>query len=108
MWCQLERSWRWRATMGMAMTGSLTGSGLTTAGLTTGDSPFIEQAKRAGQLYIEQPYELYSEENHQAWRKLYARMLPRWDRYANQHFLKGIHSLCLNPDRTPRREAVEH
>ncbi len=75
-------------------------------GLTTANSPFIEQAKRAGQLYIEQPYELYSEENHQAWKKLYARLLPCWDRYANPHFLKGIHSLCLNPDRIPRLEAV--
>jgi len=76
------------------------------SGLTTGDSEFIEQAKRAGRLYIEQPYDLYSEENHQAWNKLYARMLPCWDRYANEHFLKGIHSLCLNPDRIPRLEEV--
>ena len=44
-------------------------------GLTTTESPFIEQAQRDGQLYIAQPYELYSEENHQAWRKLYQRML---------------------------------
>jgi phenylalanine-4-hydroxylase len=78
----------------------------TDPGLTTGESPFIEQAKRAGQLYIEQPYDLYSEENHQAWRKLYARMLPCWDRYANEHFLKGIRSLCLNPERIPRLEEV--
>ena len=33
-------------------------------------------------------------------------MLPRWDRYANQHFLKGIHSLCLDPNRIPRLEDV--
>jgi len=75
-------------------------------GLTTGESVFIEQAKQAGQLYIEQPYDLYSDENHQAWRELYARMLPCWDRYANEHFLQGIHSLCLNPDRIPRLEEV--
>jgi len=81
-------------------------SSIVSPGLTTADSPFIEQAKRRGQLYIEQPYELYSEENHQAWRKLYARMLPCWDRYANEHFLKGIHSLCLNPERIPRLEEV--
>src|SRR5579863_392366 len=71
-------------------------------GLTTTESQFIEDAKRGGQLFIEQPYELYSEENHEAWQKLYARLSPRWDRYANQHFLKGIHSLCLDPDRIPR------
>ena len=72
------------------------------AGLTTNAAPFIEQAKRDGQLYISQPYGLYSEENHEAWRKLYARMLPRWERYANQHYQKGIRSLCLDPDRIPR------
>jgi phenylalanine-4-hydroxylase len=81
-------------------------SGVFGSGLTTGESAFIEQAKRAGQLYIEQPYELYSEENHQAWHKLYARMLPCWDRYANEHFMQGIHSLCLNPDRIPRLDEV--
>src|SRR5580658_2461977 len=75
-------------------------------GLTTADSPFIEQAKRRGQLFIKQPYDLYSQENHDAWRRLYARMLPYWDRYANQHFLQGIQSLCLNPDRIPRLEDV--
>ena len=74
--------------------------------MTTNESPFIEQAKRAGELYIQQPYDLYSEENHAAWRKLYARMGSRWDRYANEHFLKGIHSLCLDPNRIPRLEDV--
>jgi phenylalanine-4-hydroxylase len=57
-------------------------------------------------LYIDQPYELYSEENHQAWQRLFARMQPRWERYANQHFLAGIHSLCLDPHRIPRLENV--
>jgi len=75
-------------------------------GLTTTQAPFIEDARRHGRLYITQPYELYSEENHEAWRKLYARMAPRWQRYANQHFLKGIESLCLNPNRVPRLEDV--
>src|ERR1700684_2375970 len=74
--------------------------------LTTNAAPVIEQAKEARQLFIKQPYELYSQENHEAWRKLYARMLPRWDRYANEHFLKGIHSLSLDPNRVPRLEDV--
>ena len=76
------------------------------AGLTTGEAPFIEDAKRSHQLYITQPYELYSDENHEAWRKLHARMVPRWDRYGNEHFLQGIHSLCLDPDRIPRLDDV--
>ena len=75
-------------------------------GLTTKRAPFIEAAQRSGQLYIEQPYELYSEENQQAWRKLFARTAPRWERYANRHFLKGIDSLCLDPHRIPRLSEV--
>jgi phenylalanine-4-hydroxylase len=75
-------------------------------GLTTSQAPFIEEARTHGQLYIHQPYELYSEENHEAWRKLYSRMLPRWERYANPHFCEGIQSLRLNPDRVPRLDDV--
>src|SRR5438874_12291107 len=76
------------------------------AGLTTGAAPFIESAQSRGELYIRQPYELYSAENHEAWRRLYARMLPRWERYANPHFRTGIDSLCLDPGRVPRLEDV--
>ena len=75
-------------------------------GLTTNRAPFIEEAQRDGRLYIHQPYELYSGENHQAWRRLFARMTPRWERYANEHFLQGIHSLCLDPQRVPKLEDV--
>ena len=75
-------------------------------GLTTKRAPFIEAAQRSRQLYIEQPYELYSDENQQAWRKLFARTSPRWERYANRHFLKGIESLCLDPNRIPRLSEV--
>ena len=75
-------------------------------GMTTSKAPFIEDAREHGQLYIDQPYELYSEENHAAWRGLYDRMLPRWQKYANEHFLKGIDNLCLDPDRVPRLDDV--
>jgi phenylalanine-4-hydroxylase len=77
-----------------------------TAGLTTTEAEFIENAQRDGQLYIAQPYELYSAENHEAWRKLFSRMAPQWERYANEHFLEGIRSLCLNPERVPLLEDV--
>ena len=77
-----------------------------TAGLTTTQAPFIEEAQRRGELYIHQPYELYSEANHESWRKLYARMQPEWERYANHAFLGGIRALCFNPDRIPRLEDV--
>lgn len=76
------------------------------SGMTTTQSPFIEDARERGQLYIEQPYDLYSEENHEAWRKLYNRMVPRWEKYANEHFMKGIENLCLDPNRVPRLEDV--
>ena len=75
-------------------------------GLTTKRAPFIEQAQASGEIFIHQPYELYSEENHEAWRRLFARMTPRWERYANRHFLEGVHSLCLDPLHVPRLEDV--
>jgi phenylalanine-4-hydroxylase len=75
-------------------------------GLTTTQAPFIEQARAGGETYIEQPYELYSAENHEAWRRLYARMEERWQRYANAHFLKGIDNLCLDATRVPRLDDV--
>jgi len=75
-------------------------------GLTTTKAPFIEQAQADGQLYIHQPYELYTEENHEAWRRLYARILPRWRRYANRKFLEGVEKLAFHPDRIPRLEEV--
>src|SRR4051794_15579145 len=77
-----------------------------TAGLTTTRAPFIEEAQRNGQLYITQPYDLYSEENHEAWRRLYAAQLPLWAKYANEHFLGGIQNLSLPADRVPRLSEV--
>lgn len=71
-------------------------------GMTTTMAPFIEEAVKNGEIYIEQPYELYSEINHEAWRRLYARMLPRWEKYANDHFMKGISNLMLDPHGVPR------
>jgi phenylalanine-4-hydroxylase len=75
---------------------------LSSAGLTTGDAPFIEEARSHGQLYIQQPYQLYTEENHETWRKLYGRMRPQWERYAHPNFLQGLASLALDPDHIPR------
>ncbi len=76
------------------------------SGLTTTESPYIEEARSHGDLYIEQPYSLYTPENHAAWHELYQRMLPKWQRHANKHFLRGIESLCFDPDRVPRLEQV--
>jgi phenylalanine-4-hydroxylase len=77
-----------------------------TNGLTTTKAPFIEEAQLDGRLFIHQPYELYSEDNHRAWRRLFARQEAYWQRYANPHFLSGIHSLCLDRERVPRLEDV--
>ena len=71
-------------------------------GLTTTQAPFIEQARSRGQLFIHQPYELYSRENHDTWRRLYSRIHPRWEQYANEHFLEGLERLGLPPDRIPK------
>ncbi len=53
-----------------------------------------------------QNWEAYTEENHRAWRLLFRRMLPRWERFANQRFLEGIDALALDPTRVPRLEDV--
>ncbi|MBZ5634745.1 MAG: phenylalanine 4-monooxygenase [Acidobacteriia bacterium] len=57
-------------------------------------------------LYIQQPYDLYSDENHKTWRTLCQRLLPRWEVCANERFQAGIQSLCLPQDHIPRLEDV--
>jgi phenylalanine-4-hydroxylase len=79
---------------------------LATSGLTTGSAPFVEGARNRGELYITQAYELYSQQNHDAWASLYQRMQPRWERYANDHFLRGMEALALPHDRIPRLSDV--
>jgi phenylalanine-4-hydroxylase len=76
------------------------------AGLTTTEAPFIEDARDRGELYISQPYELYTAENHRAWERLYSRMLPRWERYANDRFREGLDKLNLDRHCVPRLEDV--
>lgn len=75
---------------------------LAAPGLTTGNAPFVEEARTRGQLYISQAYEQYSEENHEAWRRLYARIRPRWEQFANSRFLEGVEALRLPSDCVPR------
>lgn len=76
------------------------------AGLTTTRAPFIERARSDGRLYIHQPYELYNEENQEAWRQLYRRIRPRWEQYATRRFLDGVDNVALNPDQVPRLEDI--
>lgn len=75
-------------------------------GLTTTKAPFIENAQKEGEMFIHQPYELYSDDNQEAWKKLYALLLPKWKRFANAKFMEGICSLCLKPDRIPTLDEV--
>ena len=75
-------------------------------GLTTTKAPFIEAAQARGELYIVQPYDQYSDANHDTWRRLYERMTPRWAQYANPKFLDGLQTLSLDPNHVPRLEDV--
>ena len=75
-------------------------------GLTTTKAPFIENAIQAGKRFIDQPYELYSVDNHKAWRQLYERIKPRWERYAHHRFLEGVNNLALDPIAIPRLEDI--
>ncbi|MCI5066527.1 phenylalanine 4-monooxygenase [bacterium] len=74
--------------------------------LTTTQAPFIEEARAGAQLFIDQPYELYSEKNQRTWRKLYHQILPRWERYAHHRFLEGVENVALDPDQIPRLEDI--
>ncbi len=78
----------------------------TPIGLTTNRASFIEQARRDGDVFIRQPYELYSEENQETWRRLYARIRPKWEKFANRKFLQGVTNLSLNPNAVPKLEDV--
>lgn len=78
----------------------------TAPGLTTTKAAFIEEARANGELYIEQPYELYSEENHETWRTLYHRILPSWEKHAHPRFLEGVSNLALNSERVPRLSEI--
>lgn len=71
-------------------------------GLTTTKAPFIEAARAKQELFIHQPYELYSPDNQEAWRRLWERMLPLWQRYASSRFLEGMQTLAFNPASVPR------
>ena len=75
-------------------------------GLTTNRAPFIEQARAHGDIFIPQPYELYSGENQDTWRRLYQRIRPRWEKFANAKFLEGVHKLALDPNAIPRLDDV--
>jgi phenylalanine-4-hydroxylase len=76
-------------------------------GLTTTKAPFIEEARAHGEIYIiEQPYELYSEENQATWGRLLKRMQDRWARYANRRFLEGMTKLRLSAERIPHLHEV--
>jgi phenylalanine-4-hydroxylase len=75
-------------------------------GLTTTRAAFIEKARSQGELFIHQPYELYSDENQETWRRLYAAIAPMWREYAHPRFLQGVDQLALNPERIPRLEEI--
>jgi phenylalanine-4-hydroxylase len=76
------------------------------SGLTTTKAAFIEEARAHGDIYIHQPYELYSAENHATWARLLARMHDRWERFANHRYLEGLETLHLPADRVPRLEDI--
>ena len=75
-------------------------------GLTTTKAPFIQEARAHGDIYIHQPYELYSAENQATWGALLGRMQDRWRRYANHRFLEGLDKLQLSAARIPRLEEI--
>jgi phenylalanine-4-hydroxylase len=80
--------------------------GVPAPGLTTTKAPFIEAARAHGDVYIHQPYELYSAENQATWGRLLGRMHDHWERYANPRYLEGLAKLQFSPTAIPRLEDV--
>ena len=76
--------------------------------LTTTKATFIEEAVKKDQLFITQPYHLYSDENQLAWQSLWQKLLPKWKIFANTKFLEGVRLLNLRGDRIPTLEEVNH
>jgi phenylalanine-4-hydroxylase len=75
--------------------------------LTTTKAAIIENAKDAGELYLAgQPYELYSFQNHEAWRRLAKRQSELWPRYACHEFLTGVDTLKIDHENVPRLEDI--
>ncbi|MEO1086090.1 MAG: hypothetical protein AAFY88_17765, partial [Acidobacteriota bacterium] len=94
------------ATGATAPTVGLVADELAGTDLTTTRAPFIETAQGNGELFIDQPYSLYSDDNQEAWRRLYERMVPRWQRYAHPRFLEGVENLALSDSAVPRLEDI--
>lgn len=74
--------------------------------LTTTRAPFIEEARERGDLFIHQPYEHYSADNQEAWRRLYSSQMPNWQRYAHPRFLEGLDMLALDDGRIPNLDDI--
>lgn len=76
-------------------------------GLTTGNAAFIEEAKSRNEIFIKQPHDLYSEENHATWHAFYTRMMAeRWPQYAHPVFLRGVELLQLDKERIPKLDDI--
>lgn len=74
--------------------------------LTTTRAAFIERAAARGDLFIQQPYHLYSDANQRAWCRLVERMRPRWESFACAEFLAGQELIDIAPDRIPRLDEI--
>lgn len=75
--------------------------------LTTTKAAIIEEAKASGEIYLpNQPYELYSENNQEAWRLLCQRQKQLWREHACADFANGVETLQINAERVPRLEEI--
>lgn len=75
-------------------------------GLTTTESPYINEQLANKVVFIRQPYEEYNAENQEAWRELCRRIRSLWDFHANPRFLEGVEILHLDTAAIPRLEDI--
>lgn len=59
-----------------------------------------------GGIFIEQDMARYTAPEHETWRRLYARMVPQWERYASPQFRAGLELLRLGEGGIPSLENV--
>jgi len=71
---------------------------------TTTNSFYRSGLAAKGSSIIHHPMTVTRKESRSLGRRLYSRFVPRWERYANEHFLAGIYSCASLHDRVPRLE----
>lgn len=67
---------------------------------------FVLDRREANQDWIFQPYHLFSDDNHDTWRRLFEQINPAWEKFAHPRFLEGVEKLSITKERIPKFEEI--